>query len=225
MKRSGTDKPHSKRILLVDDHPLVRFGFAQAIKPEPDLMVCGEAESAEQALADLPALRPDVIVLDLALPGMGGMELLRCIKRQQPNLAVLVVSAGDEMVYGERVLAAGALGYLKKDEAVKTIVEAIRRVLAGNIYVSSALQAKLLSQTLLSGGGQIGKGIETLTAKELEVLRLLGQWKKEGEIRRLLNIGGGTLYYYRTQLKKKLGLRTGSDLTRYATDWLKGQPI
>jgi DNA-binding NarL/FixJ family response regulator len=212
-------KDSRKRILLVDDHAVVRFGMAQIINREKDLMVCGEEEDAANALSAIGKLKPDLVIADISLKDSSGLELMRNIKAQYTGLPVLVVSAHDESVYAEIAFRAGALGYLMKAEALEKIIIAIRRVLSGNIYVSEALGAKMLRQQF-SGHSSVQEPIaERLSDRELEVFQLIGQWKKTSEIARQLHLSIKTIEYYREQIKQKLNLQSGSELMQQATTW------
>ena len=212
-------KDNRKRILLVDDHAVVRYGIAQLINHEGDLEVCGEEEDAAHALGQIPRLKPDLVVVDISLKDSSGLELIRNIKAQYNRIPMLVVSTHDESVYAEVAFRAGALGYLMKAEALEKIVVAIRRVLSGNIYVSDALAARLVRQQV-SGRPSVQESVtERLTSRELEVFQLIGQWKKTSEIARQLHLSIKTIEYYREQIKQKLDLHNAAELTQRATFW------
>ena len=212
-------KDSRKRILLVDDHAVVRYGMAHLINRESDLVVCGEQEDAAHALTAVGKLKPDLVVADISLKDSSGLELMRNIKSQFEGLPVLVVSAHDEAVYAEIAFRAGALGYLMKGEALDQIVTAIRRVLSGNIYVSDALAARLLRQQI-SGRPDVQEPmVGRLSSRELEVFQLIGQWKKTSEIAGQLHLSIKTIEYYREQIKQKLDLKNAAELTQQATTW------
>jgi DNA-binding NarL/FixJ family response regulator len=210
-----------KRILLVDDHAVVRFGIAQLINRQPDLVVCNEQEDARRALGAILQLRPDLVVADLSLKDSSGLELIRNIKAQCPSLPMLVVSVHDESVYAEIAFRAGALGYLMKQEALEKIITAIRRVMAGNVYVSDALAAKMLQQQVRGNTDVQQPPIKSLSDREVEVFHLIGQWKKTKEIAGELHLSVKTVEYYREQIKRKLNLKDASELTQYATAWVQ----
>jgi DNA-binding NarL/FixJ family response regulator len=217
--RPNQGKDARKRILLVDDHAVVRYGIAQLINRESDLVVCGEQEDAGRALSEIGKLKPDLVIADISLKDSSGLELMRNIKAQYEGLPVLVVSAHDESVYAEIAFRAGALGYLMKGEALEKIVTAIRRVLSGNIYVSDALGARMLRQQV-SGRPEVQEPlVRRLSSRELEVFQLIGQWKKTSEIARQLHLSIKTIEYYREQIKQKLDLRNAGELTQQATTW------
>jgi DNA-binding NarL/FixJ family response regulator len=214
-------KDTRKRILLVDDHAVVRFGIAQLINRQPDLMVCGEEEDASKAMTAIERLKPDMVIADISLKESSGLELMRNIKAQFPGLPVLVVSVHDESIYAELVFRAGALGYLMKQEALEQIPTAIRQVLAGNIYVSHALAARMLQQQIRGQTDLKVSPVKGLSDRELEVFQLIGRWKKTKEIAAELHLSIKTIEYYREQIKKKLNLRDAAELTQYATAWVQ----
>src|SRR5438067_1987550 len=214
-------KDNRTRILLVDDHAVVRFGIAQLIRREADLTVCGEEEDAAKALSAIDKLKPDLVIADISLKDSSGLELMRNIKAQYSGLPVLVVSVHDESIYAEIAFRAGALGYLMKEEALEKILTAIRRVLEGAIYVSDRLAAKML-QKQVRGQTDINESpVKGLSDRELEVFRLIGQWKKTREIADDLQLTIKTIEYYREQIKRKLNLRNAAELTQYATAWVQ----
>ena len=210
------------RILIVDDHAIVRFGIAQVINNQADLIVCGEEESASRALDAITALKPDLVIADISLKDSSGLELMRNIKAQYPKLPVLVVSGHDESIYAEIAFRAGALGYLMKEEALEKILTAIRRVLSGTVYVSDALAARLLQQQIRGSSNSIQESpVKNLSDREMEVFRLIGQWKKTREIVAELHLSIKTIEYYREQIKRKLNLKDAGELTQYATSWVQ----
>jgi DNA-binding NarL/FixJ family response regulator len=221
VKDRDKEKDKHIRVLLVDDHAVVRFGIAQLINREPDLQVCGEEEDASKALTAIEKLKPDLVIADISLKDSSGLELMRNIKAQYPKMPVLVVSAHDESIYAEIAFRAGALGYLMKEEALEKVVTAIRRVLSGAIYVSDALAAKML-QRQVRGQTDINESpVKTLSDREMEVFQLIGQWKKTREIAEELHLSIKTIEYYREQIKRKLDLKSAGELTHYATSWVQ----
>ena len=214
-------KDSRKRILLVDDHAVVRYGIAQLINQQSDLMVCGEEEDAANALSAIGKLKPDLVIADISLKDSSGLDLMRNVKAQYSGLPVLVVSTHDESIYAEIAFRAGALGYLMKGDALDKVVSAIRRVLAGNVYVSDKLAAKML-QHQICGQKEIGQSpVKGLSDREMEVFQLLGQWKKTKEIAHELHLSIKTIEYYREQIKQKLDLKGAVELTQYATAWVQ----
>lgn len=214
-------RDNRKRILLVDDHAVVRFGIAQLINRQSDVVVCGEEEDARKALDAITRLKPDLVIADLSLKDSSGLELIRNIKAQFPNVPILVVSIHDETVYAEIAFRAGALGYLMKQEALEKIVTAIRRVLSGSVYVSDTLGAKMLQQQVRGQTDVQQPAIKSLSDREVEVFHLIGQWKKTKEIASELHLSVKTVEYYREQIKRKLNLKDASELTQYATAWVQ----
>jgi DNA-binding NarL/FixJ family response regulator len=211
------------RILLVDDHAVVRYGIAQIINREKDLVVCGEEEDAGKALSAIERLKPDLVIADISLKDSSGLELMRNIKAQYEKLPVLVVSAHDESVYGEVAFRAGALGYLMKAEPLEKVLTAIRRVLSGNIYVSEALGDRMLLDRLRGKPDLQQSPVESLSDRELEVFQLLGEWKKTTEIAAQLHLSVKTIEYYRDQIKRKLNLKNSAELTQRATAWVQAK--
>jgi DNA-binding NarL/FixJ family response regulator len=221
------NQPNGKRtqILLVDDHAVVRFGMASLINRQPDLEVCGEEEDAGKALGAIANLKPDLVVADISLKDSSGLELVRNLKAQYPRLPVLIVSAHDESVYAEIAFRAGALGYLMKEEALQKILTAVRRVLSGAIYVSDGLAAKLLQQQVQGKAPMSQSPVEGLSDRELEVFQRIGEWKKTKQIAAELHLSVKTIEYYREQIKRKLNLKTGVELTHYATAWVQREVV
>ena len=219
--KSSPARDNRKRVLLVDDHAVVRYGIAQLINRESDLVVCGEEEDASNALSAIAKLQPHLVIADIALKDSSGLELMRNIKAQYSKLPVLVVSAQDESIYAEIAFRAGALGYLMKEEALEKIITAIRRVLTGNIYVSDALGARMLQQQVRGQPNLSESPVKGLSDREMEVFQLIGRWKKTKEIADELHLSIKTIEYYREQIKRKLNLKNGSELTHYATAWVQ----
>ncbi len=216
-------KQKKSRILLVDDHAVVRFGIAALINRQVDMEVCGEEEDGSRAMDAITTLMPDLVIADISLKDSSGLELMRNIKAQYPKMPVLVVSVHDETIYAEVAFRAGALGYLNKEEAIDKILTAIRRVLNGEVYVSDVLSAKLLQKQVRGGGSDISNGspVKSLSDRELEVFQLIGQWKGTRQIADELHLSIKTIEYYREQIKKKLNLKNAAELTQYATSWVQ----
>lgn len=211
------------KIYLVDDHPLMRKGIAMTLDLEMDFEVCGQAESAEEAISDIPAKKPDIVVIDISLPGMNGIELIKHLKAQNPELQMLVVSRHDEDMYAERAIKAGARGYLMKMEAGDVIVNAIRRILRGQIYLSEEINNKLLMGMM--AGGQVGRSspLEILSDRELEVFELIGNGSTTREIAERMHVSIKTVESYRTRIKTKLDISTGNELIKQAVQWVASE--
>lgn len=215
--------PGNKRILIVDDHPMMREGLAQLIEQEPDLRACCQADTAAQAMASISANRPDLVLLDISLPDKSGLELIKDVQALHPGLPILVVSMHDETLYAERVLRSGGRGYIMKQEGGKKLMQAIRQVLGGQIYVSEKIGAKILE--VFSGRRAQGarSPVEQLTDREFEVFQLLGQGKSTRELAQHLHLSVKTIEVHRANIKKKLTLKSGADLVRYAIRWTEAQ--
>jgi DNA-binding NarL/FixJ family response regulator len=210
------------RVFVVDDHPIVRQGLALLIDQEPDLEVCGEAEEAQSALAAITATRPDILLLDISLPGPDGIELLKTIRATDPTLPVLVLSMHDESVYAERALRAGANGYIMKQEATENVLVALRRILQSEMYVSERVASAILRQ-LASGPGRTSQGaIERLSDRELEVFRLIGEGHGTRRIAEELHLSVKTVESYQAHIKEKLALQSSRDLMQRAIEWRLG---
>lgn len=203
-----------RQIYVVDDHVVARKGYAFLIEAEPGLSVCGEADSAEQALAELPDAC-DLVVADVTMGGMSGVELVKHLQAARPGLPVLVVSMHDEALYAERALRAGARGYLMKSEAGQEVVAAVRRVLGGGTYVSAAMSDVLLGR-LATGGPGAPVGVDALSDRELEALELIGRGRTTGEVAEAMCVSPNTVESYRSRIKAKLGLDSGGELAVYA---------
>jgi DNA-binding NarL/FixJ family response regulator len=219
-KTGGSKKKEKYRILIVDDHPIVRQGLVQMIGHEPDMIVCGEAESAHEALKVIATGAPDVAVVDLSLKGVSGLELLKDIKVRYPKLPVLVLSMFDESIYAERALRAGARGYMMKEEASEKVLTAVRNILAGQIYLSDTMASRLLNMAVLGRGGDGGASpSERLSDRELEVFRLIGQGYGNTDIARQLHLSPKTVETYRAHIKDKLNLASSTELLQHAIKW------
>jgi DNA-binding NarL/FixJ family response regulator len=208
-----------KAIFVVDDHPMTRYGVVQLINDEPDLMVCGEAEDRHEAIAAIPPKKPDLVIIDLTLKNSDGMELIKDIRSRWPKLRMLVVSMHDESLYAERVIRAGALGYITKQEATRNILVAIRRVLEGTIYLNEKIASHIISRLTAHAGAVAATPAELLSDRELQVFDLTGQGLNTGEIAVRLNIAVKTIETYRARIREKLKLRNASELLQSAISW------
>ena len=207
------------RVFIVDDHPLVRESLAGLIDQQPDLSVCGEADRSSSALAAIGTAQPDVTIVDLSLADGSGLDLIRDLRQQYPRVAVLVLSMHDESLYAERALRAGARGYLMKRAASRDVVVAIRRVREGRIAVSPEL-AEALAAKLVSGPPEGTDPVSTLSDRELDVFRLVGQGRETRQIADALHLSAKTVQTYCARIKDKLGLNTANELLREAVRWL-----
>jgi DNA-binding NarL/FixJ family response regulator len=205
------------KILIVDDHPIVREGLASLINGEPDLKVCGEAEDVPSGLAAAEKLRPDLVVADLSFNGRSGLDLIKGIRGQQPDLPILVLSVHDESAYAERVLQAGANGYIMKEEAAGCVIAALRRVLAGEIYLSANMSSEVLKRVT---EGAPRTPLSCLTDRELDVYRLIGRGYGVKQMAEELNLSRKTVETYRARIREKLGLSTSGELLQHAIRWV-----
>jgi DNA-binding NarL/FixJ family response regulator len=217
--RAKTEQPKIK-IFLVDDHPLVREWLSQLIMREGDLAVCGEAEDAPEALKKIEETQPDIAIVDISLKNTHGLELVKDLQASRPTLPVLVLSMHDESLYAERVLRAGARGYITKQEATKKILLAIRQVLSGQIYISDKMASRMVHKMVLGRVQEQKSPIERLTDRELEVFQLIGRGHGTRKIAAELHLGIKTVESYRARIKEKLKLEDGTQLLQQAIQWV-----
>jgi DNA-binding NarL/FixJ family response regulator len=211
-----------KRILLVDDHPLLREGLGRLIDRESDLNVCGMAGTVQEALAMVESLKPDLVIADLTLPGRNGLELIKDLVATHPELPIIVLSMHDELIYAERVLRAGGRGYVMKDAPSERLIEAIRTVLGGGVFASQTVTNHfLMALSSVKGTPAPGFPLERLTDREMEVFELIGRAKCNQDIASRLGISPRTLDAHRAHIREKLGIGDGSELTRYAIRWVE----
>jgi len=220
-----TKKPEKSRtkILIIDDHPMMREGLTQLIANEPDLEVCGEAGDANEGLEKISALQPNLVLSDITLPGKNGIELIKDIQALQAGLAILVISMHDEAFYVERVLRAGGRGYIMKQEGGKKIMEAIRKVLAGQIAVSEKMSAKILEVFSGRRPETASSPLENLSDREFEIFQLIAQGSETKEIAFKLHLSPKTVEVHRANIKTKLKLNSMSELIRFAVRWIESQ--
>ena len=218
--RAPTTGPQ-RRVLIVDDHPIVRQGLRRMIEPEPDLVVCGEVQTEREARAAIRALSPDIVIVDISLAQGDGLELVRDVHAQRPELPMLVLSMHDELIYAERLLAAGASGYIMKHAASDQLLIALRQVLSGDVYLSESLAANLgrTGAQGTSAGSGSGDPIERLSNRELQVLSLIGRGQSSREAADSLGLSVKTVETHRQSLKRKLNLLTNAQLLQYAINW------
>jgi DNA-binding NarL/FixJ family response regulator len=218
---NSKNKPgkQTTRILIVDDHPLVRLSLREFIRRENDLEVCGEAEDREEALASVAATKPHLAIVDLTLKNSNGMELIKDLREQYPEVKILVLSMHDEILHAERAVRAGARGYITKQEATTNIMVAIRRVLGGEIYWSERAAARVASK--IAGPAQTTSGfpVDCLTDRELQVFELIGAGRSTRQIAAALHIDVSTVETYRARIKEKLNLKDALALLQYAIRW------
>lgn len=211
-----------RRVLLVDDHPIVRQGLNRLIVNEPDLAVCGEAASVREARQAVRELAPDVVVVDISLRDGDGIELVTDLRAHHPSLPVLVLSMHDETIYAERLLNAGASGYIMKQAAGEEFIAALRRVLEGGTWVSEVVGARMLRRFAGEEGAQPGGAVGQLSNRELQVLAMIGRGLSSRAIADALNLSIKTVESHRQRIKRRLGLNTSAQLVQYAAAWAAG---
>lgn len=222
-KKKSPSSPAKKRILIVDDHPLLREGVAGLINREPDLHVCGEASNAADAMLAVSALGPDLALVDISLGERSGLELIKDLKIQHEALPVLVLSMHDESLYAERALRAGAQGYITKKAGGKALLKAIREVLDGRVFLSEQMSTRLLQNLTGKRSGKPASPLEALTDREFEVFQLIGNGRSSRSIAETLHVSIKTVEAHRANMKAKLKLKAGTDLVHYAVRWVEMQ--
>jgi DNA-binding NarL/FixJ family response regulator len=222
MKTGGrhAKKGNRKRVLIVDDHSVLREGLRMVIDQEPDLVVCGEAGDAPQGLEAVGALKPDIVLVDLSLAGSSGLDLIKDIKAQHPGVPTLVLSLHDEALYAERVVRAGAHGYIMKCASSAELLNALREVLNGKVYLSENMASRIMKQVF--GRHEIEpqrNSLEVLSDRELEVFQLIGEGHGTSDIARRLRLSIKTVSCYRENIKNKLQLKDATELVQHAIHW------
>ncbi len=207
-----------KKIVVVEDHPIVRSGIVQLINFEDDICSVGEAESTTEALDVIKKVKPDLVLIDLFLKGESGLELIKDLKKVDPGILIIVVSLHDENVYAERVMRAGAKGYIMKSEATESILTAIRQVLKGGLYLSSNMQTKLLNK-MIGGGNPLIPEVDALSDREFEVFELIGKGVSTRKIAEKLFLSIKTIDTYKSHIKSKLNIKDSTELIQFATEW------
>ncbi len=216
-------KRRARRVLIVDDHPIVRQGLRRIMEEEEDLDVCGEAETARDARIAIKELNPDVMIADISLNQGDGIELVRDVRAHHPQLPILVLSMHDETIYAERMLSAGANGYIMKQAPSDQFLVSLRRVLDGNIYVSEAVGNHMIQKFAAGGGYVSANPIDRLSNRELQILHMIGKGMSTRETAQSLNLSIKTVESHRQRIKRKLNLTTGTQLVQYAVNWFTGR--
>jgi DNA-binding NarL/FixJ family response regulator len=219
MRKSDAEEATRARILVVDDHPVVRHGLRQLISAESDLEVCGEAGGESEAVSRIDETQPDLVLVDVSLAEGSGLGLLKRMQAREESVKLLVVSMHDEQLLAERCIEAGAVGFVNKQEATELLVEAIRRALAGKIYLSPAMTQRLLDQKAAGGRASRAGGIEALSDRELEVFEMISQGLSTREIANQLHLSIKTVESHRENIKRKLALPSNLALIRQAMEW------
>jgi len=222
-KKKKPAAPARKKILIVDDHPMMRDGLAALITAQSDLVVCGQATDAREAMQAVETCWPDLVLMDISLPGKSGLEAIKDIQALAPGLAVLVISMHDESLYAERVLRAGARGYVMKQEGGKRIMEGIRALLAGKVFVSEKMSARIMDAFTGHRAGDTGGSVESLSDREFEVFQLIGRGRSTKEIADQLHLSVKTVEVHRVNIKAKLKIATSPELVHYAVRWVESQ--
>jgi DNA-binding NarL/FixJ family response regulator len=225
MNRELAARKAKFRVFLVDDHPIVRHGLTQLINPEPDLMVCGESEDGSKALTAIREAKPDVAVVDLTLKRSSGFSLIKDLNSLKPKVPVLVLTIHEESLYAERCLRAGAKGYLMKEEAMEKVLIAIRRALAGQVYLSEAMQSKMFRTSGKQSANVVTSPLERLSDRELEIFRMLGQGVGTRQIAKLLNLSISTVESHRARIKVKLDVKSATELLQHAVKWVETESL
>jgi DNA-binding NarL/FixJ family response regulator len=217
------DQHDITRILVVDDHPVLRRGVTALLSGQKDLMVCGEAESGPAALDQMRQTKPNVAIVDISMPGMNGIELIKMMVAEMPRLKILVLSMHDETFYALRAFRAGAKGYVMQTDAMENVLEALRRIISGGIYVSPRFTERLLLKAIQSMDSDIVSPVDQLSDREMEVLQLIGEGKSTREIAASLNLSIKTIETHRAHIKKKLGCNNAAELVKFSVDWVAMQ--
>ncbi|NBV22178.1 MAG: DNA-binding response regulator [Proteobacteria bacterium] len=212
-----------KQIIIVDDHPMMREGLAALINAQADMAVCGQASDAREAMQAVETLKPDLVLMDISLPGKSGLEAIKDIQAVRPGLAMLVLSMHDEALYAERVLRAGARGYIMKQEGGKRIIEAVRAVLENKVFVSEKMSARILESFTGRRTDPAASEVASLTDREFEVFQLIGRGRGTKEIGDQLHISVKTVEVHRVNIKTKLKLATSPELVHFAVRWVEAQ--
>lgn len=221
MSNVNTTRTRTTRILIVDDHPLMRKGLAQTIADEPGMEVCGEAADINEALRKIEVLKPDIAIVDLSLgDGGNGLELIKDVMAMHPSVKILVSSMHDELLFAERVLRAGARGYVQKDEDTSTLLQALRRVNDGGVFLARPMMDRILESMTTSGELGARSPLDLLSDRELEVFEMIGRGMVTKQIAAKLDLSHKTVETYRENIKSKLRLSNATELTRSALMWI-----
>ena len=222
-KNPRCDPPEAKRIVIVDDHPLFRKGLEELIHSDGAFAVCGEAGNASEAMEVIRKLHPDLVIVDLSVPGANGIELIKNIRAEFPKLPILVLSMHDESLYAVRALRAGADGYVMKHEAMANVIQAIREVFNGRPYLSPAMAAQVITQFAHRQAEGETDAVERLSDRELEILELIGKGNEVRQIASLLHLSPKTVETHRAHIKDKLDLKNSREVARFALQWLSAR--
>lgn len=221
----GKEPARRPKVFLVDDHSIVREGLTRMIENSGAFAVCGESADAHSALEQIPKAKPDIAIVDLGLKGMNGLDLIKNLRLRVPDLPILVMSMYDEAIYAERVLRAGARGYIMKEESIEKVLSALEKILSGKVYLSEKMSETMID-VVFHGSSPKGRSpIDALSDRELEVFKLLGKGLKNSQIATELNLSIKTVESYREQIKQKLNLQGAADLIPFAIEWVHSSLI
>jgi DNA-binding NarL/FixJ family response regulator len=209
------------RLLIVDDHPVYRHGIRQLLVQVPGVTICGEAGNSQRALEVMRQSKPDIVLADVSMPGSNGIELIKMMLTEEPRLKVLVVSMHEESVYALRALRAGAKGYVMKQQAMEIVVDALRKVMEGGIYVSPQFSDRLVFRAIQGSDSDLGSPVDSLSDRELEVLQLFGKGASTRDIAERLHLSVKTIETHRAHIKEKLGFKTAEEMTKFAEEWVQ----
>jgi DNA-binding NarL/FixJ family response regulator len=211
---------NEKRLLIVDDHPVFRHGISQLIRQLREVTICAEAEDSHSALEAMRRHTPDIVLMDISMPGKNGIELIKLMLAEQPRLLILVLSMHDESIYALRALRAGAKGYVMKQQAMDCVLDALRKVISGGIYISPQFGEKLVFKVIQGSESDLGTPVDKLSDRELEVLQLFGRNKTTREIAEALHLSVKTIETHRAHIKEKLGFRDADEMVKFAIEWM-----
>ncbi len=209
-----------KRLLIVDDHPVFRHGIAQLLRKLPEVTVCGEAENAQTALQAMRHLQPDVALIDISMPGTNGIELIKLMLAERPTLIILTLSMHEESLYALRALRAGAKGYVMKEQVIENVLDALRKVIAGGIYVSPKFSERLVFKVIHGSNNDVGSPVDNLSDREVEVLQHFGRGKGTREVAEALRLSVKTIETHRAHIKEKLGFKSADEMVKFAVEWV-----
>lgn len=211
--------PSPIRVLIIDDHPILRRGLTLVINQEADLRVCGEAEDSSSAVKTIEETQPDIVLVDISLKDINGIELIKVLLKRWPHLPILVLSRHPESIYAERAIRAGARGYIMKEESTDLFLTAIRKVIGGELYLSEAIEKSILKKRIEPAKDEAFSQLSELSDRELEVFQLIGQGWQPRQIADRLNLSVKTVETYRTNIRLKLHLKSATDLIQFAIQW------
>lgn len=220
ISETATSTKTARRLLIVDDHPVFRHGIIQLLGKLPEVTICGEADNAQSALHAMRQLKPEVALIDVSMPGTNGIELIKLMLAEEPRLIILMVSMHDESLYALRALRAGAKGYVMKQQAMENVLEALRKVMNGGIYVSPQFSERLVFKAIQGSDTDLGSPVDKLSDRELEVLQLFGRGKSTREIAERLHLSVKTIETHRAHIKEKLGFKDAEEMVKFATEWM-----